>query len=252
MPAIEKYEHGMFCWVELATSDAAAAKAFYTSLFGWVASDMPNPDGGVYTMMQKDGRNVCALYSSKEAHPNWASYVNVDSVDETAKTARDRGANVIAGPFDVKDIGRMAVINDPQGATFCLWHPNMHIGATIRDEANTLCWNELMTPDAAASRDFYKAVFGWNLKPSPEYTEIYVGEVPIGGILQITKDMEGMPANWSPYFAVDDCDATVEKAKSLGAQIHVPPTDIPNTGRFSVMSDPQGAMFDIIKLSPHH
>jgi predicted enzyme related to lactoylglutathione lyase len=248
MPVIEKYEPGMFCWIELATNDAAAVKTFYTSLFGWTANDMPMPEG-VYTMWQKNGHSLGAMYQSKDIPPNWASYVNVANVDDSAKKAQSLGANLIAPPFDVMDVGRMSVVADPQGATFCLWQAKKHIGATIRDEANTLCWNELMTSDIVAARDFYKGLFGWNLELSPQYTEIHVGPVPVGGMMQITPDMMGTPPNWAPYFSVDDCDGTVAKAKSLGAQIYVPPTDIPNVGRFSVIADPQGAMFDVIKLT---
>jgi uncharacterized protein len=248
MPVIEKYEPGMFCWIELATKDAAASKTFYTSLFGWMAKDMPMPDG-VYTILQKDGHDLGAMYQSKDIPPNWASYISVENADDSAKKAQSLGANVLAPPFDVMDIGRMAVIADPQGASFCIWQPKKHIGATIRGETNTLCWNELMTSDVAAARDFYKGLFGWNLELSPQYTEIHVGPVPVGGMMQITPDMMGTPPNWAPYFSVDDCDATVEKAKSLGAQVYVPPTDIPNVGRFALLADTQGATFEVIKLT---
>jgi len=248
MPVVEKYEPGMFCWVELATPDAAASKKFYTSLFGWAANDMPVPDG-VYTIFQKNAHDLGALYQNKDVPPNWASYINVDNADHSAKKAQDLGANLIAPPFDVMDIGRMAVVADPQGATFCLWQARKHIGATIRGETGTLCWNELMTSDIVTARDFYTKLFGWNLKPSPEYTEISAGSTGIGGMMQMTPDMQGMPSNWAPYFAVDDCDATADQAKALGAQIYVKPTDIPNTGRFAVLGDPQGAQFNIIKVA---
>jgi len=248
MPVIEKYEPGMFCWIELATKDAAASKTFYTSLFGWTAKDMPIPDG-VYTMWQKNGHDLGAMYQSKDIPPNWASYISVENADDSAKKAESLGAKILAPPFDVMDIGRMAVIADPQGASFCIWQPKKHIGATIRDETNTLCWNELMTSDVDAARAFYKGLFGWNLELSPQYTEIHVGPVPVGGMMQITPDMMGTPPNWAPYFSVDDCDAMVDKAKSLGAQVYVPPTDIPNVGRFAVLADTQGATFNVIKLS---
>jgi len=247
MPVIEKYEPGMFCWIELATNDAAAAKSFYTSVFGWTINDMPIPDGSVYTMLQVDGHDLGALYENKEHPPAWNSYVNVASVDETAQRAQESGANVIAQPFDVMDVGRMAVIADPQGGSLCLWQPGRHIGATIRGEFNTLCWNELMTSDIEGARAFYTGLFGWNLKPSPEYTEISVGTTGIGGMMQVTPEMKGMPTAWTPYFAVQDCDAISEKVKSLGGRVFMPPTDIPNVGRFAVLADPQGAMFDIIK-----
>jgi uncharacterized protein len=247
MPVIEKYEPGMFCWIELATNDAAAAKSFYTSLFGWTANDMPIPDGSIYTMLQVDGHDVGALYENKQHPPAWASYVNVASVDDSAKKAQDLGANLIAPPFDVMDVGRMAVVADPQGGTFCLWQAGRHIGATIRGELNTLCWNELLTSDIEAARDFYSRLFPWSLKPSADYTEINLGTVGIGGMMQIRPDMQGMPTAWTPYFAVQDCDATAEKVKSLGGRVYMPPTDIPNVGRFAVLADPQGATFNIIK-----
>ena len=110
----------------------------------------------------------------------------------------------------------MAVIADPQGASLCLWQAGRHIGATIRGENNTLCWNELMTTDIETAREFYKGLFGWNLKVSPEYTEINVGSTGIGGMMQITPEMQGMPTAWTPYFCVADADATVDKIKSLG------------------------------------
>jgi predicted enzyme related to lactoylglutathione lyase len=249
MPVIEKYDPGMFCWIELATNDAAAAKSFYASVFGWKINDMPIPDGSVYTMLQVDGHDVGALYENKEHPPAWNSYVNVTSVDESAQRAQESGANVIAQPFDVMDIGRMAVIADPQGASLCLWQAGKHIGATIRGDFNTLCWNELMTSDIEGAREFYKTLFGWSLKVSPEYTEINLGSNGIGGMMQITPEMQGMPTAWTPYICVADADATVEKIKSIGGKVFMGPHEIPNVGRFAICADPQGAMFNIIKPS---
>jgi len=249
MPVIEKYDPGMFCWIELATNDAAAAKSFYSSVFGWKINDMPIPDGSVYTMLQVDGHDLGALYENKEHSPVWNSYVNVTSADDAAKKAQGLGANVIAPPFDVMDVGRMAVIADPAGASLCLWQAGRHIGATIRGEFNTLCWNELMTPDIEGARKFYTDLFGWNLKPSPEYTEINLGSTGIGGMMHITPEMKGMPTAWTPYIAVSDCDAAVEKIKSSGGKVYMGPHEIPNVGRFAVCADPQGAMFNIINPS---
>jgi predicted enzyme related to lactoylglutathione lyase len=249
MPVIEKYDPGMFCWIELGTNDATASKSFYTSVFGWTINDMPIPDGSVYTMLQVDGHDLGALYENKQQPPSWASYVNVTSVDDATKKAQDLGANVIAPPFDVMDVGRMSVIADPQGASLCLWQAGKTIGATIRGDNNTLCWNELMTPDIEGARAFYKGLFDWNLKVSPEYTEISLGSTGIGGMMHITPEMQGMPTAWTPYICVADADATVEKIKSGGGKIHMGPHEIPNTGRFAVCGDPQGAMFNIIHPS---
>jgi predicted enzyme related to lactoylglutathione lyase len=249
MPVIEKYDPGMFCWIELSTNDAAGAKSFYSSVFGWKINDMPIPDGSVYTMLQVDGHDLGALYENKAHPPMWNSYVNVANVDETTQRAQENGANVIAPPFDVMDVGRMSVIADPQGASLCLWQAGKTIGATIRGDVNTLCWNELMTPDIEGARAFYKNLFGWNLKISPEYTEIDLGTTGIGGMMQITPEMQGMPTAWTPYICVADADATVEKIKSSGGKVYMGPHEIPNVGRFAVCADPQGAMFNIIHPS---
>jgi len=246
MPVIDKYEPGMFCWIELATNDAAAAKSFYKSVFDWTINDNPMPDGSVYTMLQVDGQSLGALYESKDARPVWNSYVSVTNVDESAQRAQENGANVVAPPFDVMDVGRMAVIADPAGASLCLWQAGKTIGATVRGDNNTLCWNELMTPDIERAREFYKTLFGWNLKVTPEYTEIDLGSTGIGGMMQITPEMQGMPTAWTPYICVADADATVAKIKSGGGQVFMGPHEIPNVGRFAVCADPQGAMFNII------
>jgi predicted enzyme related to lactoylglutathione lyase len=125
----------------------------------------------------------------------------------------------------------------------------------IKGELNSLCWNELLTNDTEKAKDFYTKLFGWNSKTDSgetPYTEWINGEEHIGGMMQIQPHMGPMPPNWGIYISVDDCDAKVEQAKSLGARVYVPPMDIPHVGRFSVLSDPQGAVFNIIKLNLQH
>jgi uncharacterized protein len=249
MPEITKSDPGTFCWIELATSSRREAQQFYTSLFGWNAREVPIGEDEPYVMLEKNGKNVGALYQNTQAPPNWLSYVTVDSADDTAKTARDLGANLIQEPFDVMEHGRMAVVQDPQGAVFALWQPIGHQGVGVRDEANTLCWNELMTTDIEAARKFYGSLFSWQLKVSPGYTEAHVGDQAVGGLMQIAPEMQGMPSNWKPYFMVDDVDATVQKAQSLGVKEMFGPMDIEGVGRFAILNDPQGAAFAVIKLA---
>jgi hypothetical protein len=250
MPEIKSYEPGRFCWVELATSDAKAAGKFYSSLFGWKVQANQMGDEGIYYMFQKDGNDVGAMYEEKNAPPHWNNYISVADADASAEKAKKLGGRVVAGPFDAKDFGRMAAIRDPQNASFSVWQPKKHIGATVINETNAMCWNELMTNDIDAARKFYTALFGWKLKESPEYTEVHVGKQATGGMMPIGKEQKGMTPNWKPYFAVDDADATAKKIKSAGGQVHVPPTDIPKVGRFSIVMDPQGAVFAIIKPMP--
>jgi predicted enzyme related to lactoylglutathione lyase len=255
MPEISSYKDGQFCWADLTTSDPKAAKSFYTSLFGWSVKDAPSPEG-VYSMLQIRGKDVAALAGMRDEEkkqgvpPHWSNYVSVSNADAAAKKAKSLGGNIVAGPFDVMDAGRMAIIADSQGAVFAVWQPGRSIGSQIIDEPNTMCWNELMTSDIEGARKFYSGLFGWKLKVSPEYTEIHLDAVDrgVGGMMQIRPDMKGMPPNWIPYFAVTDADGTAKKAQAAKGHIGVPPTDIPNVGRFSVLADPQGARFAIIQV----
>jgi uncharacterized protein len=254
---VDKHTPGSFSWAELGTSDTKAAKGFYGGLFGWTANDMPMGPDQVYTMLEISGKPVGAMYSLDKnmremgIPPHWMLYVTVANADETAARIAGLGGKVMKEPFDVFDAGRMAVLQDPTGAVFCLWQANKHIGAQRIDEVNTLCWSELLTTDKPKALEFYSKLFGWTMKTNPsdpnQYTEFSNQGKPIGGIMQIRKEMGNMPSNWSPYFMVASVDDIAGKAQQSGATLRMPPTDIPNTGRFASIADPQGAGFSIFQ-----
>lgn len=244
MTQMRNYPPGYFCWVELATGNWKTAKKFYASLFGWSTEEIPMGDQPPYVMLKVNGKAVGALYENKKAKPAWLSYVAVASADESAKKAKSLGATLLSEPFDVMDAGRMANVQDPQGARFALWQPKRHKGAELINEPNAMCWNELYSSDLEPARKFYSGLFGWKMKITPEYTEIHVGQTAIAGMLSMDP-MKG----WFPYFGVTDCDGFVKKAKAAGAKVHSEPRDIPKVGRFSYLADPQGATFAVIKLA---
>jgi predicted enzyme related to lactoylglutathione lyase len=252
MPEVQSHPPGAFCWIELMTSSAAGARSFYTELFGWSVNEIPMGDLGMYYIFQKDGADTGAMYERtaemEGMPPFWMSYVRVDDADAATEKAKSLGASVHNGPFDVGPQGRMTVLGDPQGAAFAVWQPYEHPGIGIRDEAGTLCWNELQARDLDAARSFYPALFPWTVKQSPEYTEWHLQDgTAVGGMMQ-SQAPEEVPPHWLPYFAVDDCDAAVAKAQSLGGQVYAPAFDVPNVGRMAVLADPQGASFAVIKL----
>jgi predicted enzyme related to lactoylglutathione lyase len=257
MTEMTAYTPGTFCWIDLSTSDGAAAKKFYTELFGWTAVDMPVGPDMTYTMLQIDGKDVAALYQQGENEqgipPHWNSYVSVTSADEIAARAKALGGTVLAEPFDVMEEGRMAIIQDPTGAVVGVWQPKRYIGAKLIGQTGALCWNEVATRDTQKAGEFYTQLFGWTSKTEDMggtlYTVFFKGDQMSAGMLQITAEWGDVPPHWMLYLAVDDCDASVERAKSLGGQVLVPPRDVPGTGRFAVLQDPQGAAFSIIKLS---
>jgi predicted enzyme related to lactoylglutathione lyase len=238
------YAPGTFSWVELATSDAAAAKAFYTAVFGWSYEDNPVPDGPVYSMALRDGKRVAALYeSTQEGPPHWNNYVTVDSVDAAAARAAELGANVVAAPFDVMDVGRMAVIADPTGASLCLWEARGSIGAELVNAPGALSWNDLLTTDIDAAAAFYSGLFGWRIQESgggsPGYRAISNGDRGNGGMMPSPGDYSA----WIPYFGHEDVDALAGGIGVLGGQLYDGPWPIGDEGRIAVFADPQGAAF---------
>ena len=212
----------------------------------------------VYTMLKRDGKDVGALYkmdkemTSQGTPPHWLSYVSIANVDESTKKAKELGATILKEPFDVFDVGRMSVIRDPTGAVFALWQAGTHAGASAVNVPNSFCWNELATKDTKKAGDFYSGLFGWGKNVQQmgpmTYTSFMNGERPAGGMYEPTPEMGNVPPHWLVYFAVDDTDAKAKKATELGGKTFIPPADIPGVGRFSVITDPQGAAFGIIKL----
>src|SRR5262249_32698884 len=258
MTNIDKHVPGSFCWVELATTDQNAAIGFYGKIFGWSANNMPMGPEGVYTIFELGGRAAAAgstLRPEMKAHgvpPHWTLYVAVESADASAAKAEKLGGNVLGSPFDVFDAGRMAVVQDPTGATVCLWQPKRNQGTGVGGVHGTLCWADLSTPDRERAGRFYSDLFGWTMMKEDEksehnYWHIKNGEEFIGGIPPAEHHKPGMPAHWLAYFTVSDCDATANAAKNLGANLYMPPTDFEDVGRISVMADPQAAAFAIFK-----
>lgn len=255
MTVVETYAPGTFCWADLGTPDAAAAKQFYTGLFGWSIEDRPMGPGATYTMFNLDGKAVAALYQQERQPgppPHWVSYISVDDADDLSSRTRALGGTVLMDAFDVLDVGRMAMIQDPTGGVVALWEPKKHIGAGVVGEPNTLGWNELSTHDTATAGRFFQELLGWRIEPrqfgAVPYTYFMRGDALAGGMIQIAPHLGPIPAHWLVYFAVDDCDASAARARSLGGQVEIPPSDIPGVGRFAGLADPQGAPFAIIKF----
>jgi uncharacterized protein len=260
MPKTDKHAPGTFCWVELATSDQNAAKSFYGSLFGWSVKDIPMGPDAFYSMFQLDSSDAAAAYTIRAEQraqgvpPHWMLYIAVQSADDVTQRAAKLGGKVLAPAFDVFDLGRMAVLQDPTGATFSVWQPKQHAGTGIGGVDGTLCWADLSTPNQALAGKFYSGLFGWTIATEDEgghgYFHIKKGEEFIGGIPPATHRDPNTPPHWVAYFLVSDCDATAAKAKELGARLYVPPTSF-EEGRFAVLADPQGAVFAIFQALRH-
>jgi predicted enzyme related to lactoylglutathione lyase len=242
----DSYEHGTFSWTDLSTPDAQASKDFYGALFGWDFEDNPIPDGGVYVMARIGGRAAAAMFETTDRHPAWASYVTVDDLDGTTARAGELGANVLAEPFDVMDVGRMSTIQDPTGAVLCLWEPRTSIGAEIVNGPGALSVTQLNTSDTEAAERFYSDLFGWRFDSvgtdEMPYWGIYRGDSMNAGMMPL-PDGAPAPSHWLVYFGSEDVDAAAEQIRSTGGTLMVEPMDVPPAGRILVAQDPQGAIF---------
>jgi len=237
------YGPGTFAWVDLATSDVAAARSFYGALFGWTTED--DPGGTAYTICRLGDDAVCGLVALSAGLPQWTSFVSVEDAGVAADRAVALGGSTIVGAFDVADYGRTAVLADPQGALFAVWQPGSRIGAERVNDVGCLCMNELATNDLTAARSFYEKLFGWTTEPidtgpgGPEMISV-MNRGTLNATISVA-DEDGSP-HWRPYFTVESVAATVESVRRLGGSMVFGPFPIPD-GSIAIALDPQGALF---------
>lgn len=243
------WPQGTPSWTDLATTDQAAAAAFYRALFGWEVTEGDAEFGG-YGMATIDGRPVAGIgqqLPGTETPPAWTTYLAVDDADRTAEAITAHGGTVVLAPMQVGDQGRMAVAQDPAGAFFGIWEAGAHSGAEIVNQPGAVIWNECMTGDPRAAQEFYAAVFGYSYRPAEggsDYVSI-VGDGPgdtVGGIGEVSG---GLPPHWMTYFMVDDLDQAASTAADNGGAVVAGPSDT-SFGRLAVLRDPQGAIFSIM------
>jgi predicted enzyme related to lactoylglutathione lyase len=260
MPHVDKHVPGEFCWLELATTDQASAKTFYSSLLGWQANDNQMGPDEIYTIFKLDGRDAAAGYTMRADErsmgipPHWNLYIAVSNADEAAAKAAQLGGKVLVPAFDVGDFGRMAVVQDPAGAVFCVWQAKQHIGIGISGDPSAFCWADLSTPNRDGAKEFYSKLFGWTLvtgegKDPSDYLHIKNGESFIGGVPPSGHRDPHAPPHWLVYFAVSNLANSARKAKELGATFYVPPMNIEGVGELAVCADPQGAVFSLFQAA---
>ncbi|MCA1840698.1 MAG: VOC family protein [Actinomycetota bacterium] len=259
MPEITKHVETMFSYADLSTTDLQGAKKFYTELFDWQVEDVPMGPNDFYAIFKKNGKTTAAAANQRKEQADagvpamWNTYFTVTDVDSRSKEAERAGGTIHAGPFDVFESGRMSVISSPSGAFFSLWQAKNDIGAQVMNEPNTLTWTECVSTDIQKDRAFFTELFGWDAEEMPEpsggvYVLLRKEEQSVCGLMPVPA--EGMPSFWLNYFNVADCEASVDKARKLGATIQRETTPIPGIGRFALVNDPQGAGFGLLEPEP--
>lgn len=242
-------------WYELMSNEPEASKAFYDDVFGWNVQPAP-AEGQDYRMIQSDEGFVGGVLKltpemcAGGAKPTWLTYFGVDDVDATAALAQESGGSVLLPPFDIPDIGRVAMISDPQGIPLYVMRGASDQDSTVfeRTGMGKCNWNELTTPDQASANAFYAKVFGFtypdkmSMGDLGDYVFVAVGDTTLGATM---KAPAGAPIGWKPYFRAPNIDVAAETVKKRGGAVLEGPHEVPGGDRVLVARDPHGVVFGI-------
>jgi uncharacterized protein len=251
---------GRNVWYDLVTTDLEGAKRFYTEVIGWKAEQWKDsPPGMPYTMWMAGETGIGGLMPLPEeakkmgAPPHWIAYTTVENVDASVKEATKLGGQVRAPAFDIPKVGRIAILADPQGATFAVFTPlgGEEMPPPPADKIGFFSWAELNTTDWEAAWKFYSQLFGWkerskmDMGPGGVYFmfDEQSGHTK-GGMSNMAKQM-GLPAHWLHYVTVDDIDGTLARVKQKGGKVLNGPMPIPGDDVIAQCQDPQGAAFAV-------
>lgn len=246
---------GAPCWVSLMVHGMATTQEFYGALFGW--EFRPGPQQlGPYVRAMLDGKEIAGigqLPPDRHLPIAWTPYLATDNADVTAESIRSHGGTVGVGPLDAADAGRMAIGSDPAGAVFGIWQAAAHLGTALAGTHGTPVWNELLTRDASTVGKFYEAVFGYDVEAGPpgdfSHLTLRLDGRPVASVRGVGQALpRDRGAHWMTYFEVKDTDDSARQVTELGGHVLRAPTDTA-TGRVATVSDPEGAVFTIVRTT---
>ncbi|GAA3727621.1 VOC family protein [Salinactinospora qingdaonensis] len=245
-------------WADLPTPDLEAAQWFYGELFGWQA-EPGGPEVSGRIVFTLGGRSVAtAGPTHSDRTPRlWRVYIGTNDVTTAVERIRANGGQVLRGPMNAMDGGRVAVCSDSSGAVFGLWQPRSGRQPKRRTGPGVLAWHELATSAPKEAERFYGEVFNWELTPNPRAPEVHFGwrleGEQIAGLTPVTETdiwpLQSSP-HWLVSFSTSDCEAVAARALELGGQVPIAPTEL-GPYRFAVLTDSQYIAFGIIEIPPN-
>ena len=248
MPGPDELVPGAPAWVELTTTDVAAASDFYVTLFGWEVEDTVNEYGG-YRLFTLGGKRVAGVGPTIEgdpAPPRWTVYLLTFNAATTGGLVGEAGGTVLFEPMAVPEMGVMGMAIDATGAVVGYWQPGVMEGFDAFGELGTAAWFELAASDFDAAERFYAHAFDWAVMRGDEEprTAVYRhGERSFAGIVDAAGILgPDVPSSWRVAFGVADVDDAVERAVAAGGSLALPARDLPS-GRSAALLDPTGAPF---------
>lgn len=248
--------HGSFIWYQLMSRDPDASKAFYEDVVGWKIG--PPPPGEMdYRMIEAADGNVGGVLAvtsgmmANGARPMWLGYLGVDSVDGSVQEIIAAGGAVLVPAWDIPDVGRIAMVADPQGTPFFVMHAAGEATSTAfgRTALGHISWNELLTPDQDAALAFYGTLFGMSragvmpMGPLGDYTFLQHDGAGIGAMMTTPPEA---PSGWGFYFRVPEIEAAKERVVHGGGTVTQGPMEVPGGEMVLSAIDPQGATFGLV------
>jgi uncharacterized protein len=250
--------HGDFIWYELMTPDAEAAGRFYSAVVpGWrFGQRMPGEIDyrGIELGGGGNAGGVLQIDDSMRSHgarPMWLGYVGVDDVDASVRSIEGAGGKALMPAFDVPEVGRIAMVADPQGVPFYVMRGATDDSSDVFQPmgAGRVSWNELATSDQKAALEFYTSQFNWTagdtmpMGDMGDYQFITHHGVPLGAIMTAGA---GKPSRWRFYIRVPEVDAAKTAVESGGGTVLHGPQEVPGGERILICADPHGAEFGIV------
>lgn len=247
---------GRFVWYELLTSDPKGAMAFYTEVVGWKTQAWEKGDYTMWVGSQGPLGGVTMLPEQAKqmgAPPYWQANVQVDDVDAAVAKVKELGGKVYVTE-DVPDVGRFAVIADPQGAVMAVFTPSSDMAPHDVAKDGEFSWHELYTTNHEAAFEFYRQIVGWerlgefDMGAMGKYLLWGRGGKQLGGMMTTppgmkTPDGRAVPPSWMYYVTIKDLDGALARAKAKGARVLNGPMEVPGGQRIVQLMDPQGAAF---------
>jgi len=247
---------GRFIWHELVTTDPDAAAAFYSKVVPWKTQDSGMPSYTLWMAGKTQVGGLTGLPESAEAGtpPHWIVYIATPDVDATVADVERLGGKIVKEPADIPNMGRFAVLTDPQGATFAVYTPPgppPEGSEGAKPGAGEFTWHELATTDADAALDFYVELFGWEKGEAHDmgamgtYQLINYQGAQVGGVYKLQGN--ATPAHWLSYVQVPDCGKATDVAKAEGARVLNGPMEVPGGSWITMLEDPQGGSFAVVE-----